>query len=249
VRLETPDNAEHSANQEFYRMPRHANLIPSYRRHKKTGRAVITVRDHLGGRRDILLPGEYRSKESTAEYDRICSVLRANSGRLPETKGNTVDLTVTELVLRYMDHASTYYVDPITKEPTSELACLTLAFAPLNRLFGEVSVVEFDSLKLEALQQSMATGTWLTEKELAAAPPATHDGAHHDQPPHRSHQATLPMGMQQEAAGGREPLQPRRGAEPEARADDRDATGVGPTQVRSAVSGECRWALACFAAR
>jgi hypothetical protein len=71
-------------------MPRHANLIPTYRRHKQTGRAIVTVRDHLGARRDILLPGEFRSKESTAEYDRICSVLRANDGRLPETKGGTV---------------------------------------------------------------------------------------------------------------------------------------------------------------
>jgi hypothetical protein len=37
-----------------------------------------------------------------------------------------------------MDHASAYYVDPVTKEPTSELGCLALAFWPLNRLFGEL---------------------------------------------------------------------------------------------------------------
>jgi hypothetical protein len=38
-------------------MARQPNAIPSYRLHKRTGRAVVTVRDHLGARRDVLLPG------------------------------------------------------------------------------------------------------------------------------------------------------------------------------------------------
>jgi hypothetical protein len=112
------------------------------------------------------LPGEHRGKESTAEYDRICNVLRSNAGRLPETKNGALDLTIAELVLRYMeDHASSCYRDPATREPTTELGCLKFAFKPLNRLFGQLPMVEFDSLKLETLQQAMATGSWLTEKE------------------------------------------------------------------------------------
>jgi hypothetical protein len=41
--------------------------VPSYRRHKQSGQAVVTLPDGLGGRRDILL-GQYGSKESRLEY-------------------------------------------------------------------------------------------------------------------------------------------------------------------------------------
>jgi hypothetical protein len=142
------------------------NTVPSYRRHKRTGRAIVTVRDHLGSRRDILLLGAYGSAESRWEYDRIKATVTANNGRMPATRSGTGDLTVNELVLRYMDdHAAGYYVDPAAKEPSSEQHCLALAFRPLTRLFGDLPVGEFDSLKLEALQSAMASGCWMTAKE------------------------------------------------------------------------------------
>jgi integrase len=142
------------------------NPIPSYLRHRQSGKARIIVRDHVGAAREILLPGAYNSKESLEEYHRLCGLLRANGGRLPATKCGTVDLTVSELVLRYMDeHVTVYYVDPDTKQETTEVECLRGSFRPLKRLFGEMAVVEFDSLKLEALQAAMASGTWLTEEE------------------------------------------------------------------------------------
>jgi integrase len=142
------------------------NPIPSYLRHRQSGKARIIVRDHAGAAREILLPGAYNSKESREEYHRLCGLLRANGGRLPATKAGTVDLTVSELVLRYMDeHATVYYVDPDTKQDTTEVECLRSALRPLKRLFGELAVAEFDSLKLEALQAAMASGAWLTEEE------------------------------------------------------------------------------------
>jgi integrase len=148
-------------------MGRARNPNPSYLRHRQSGKARMIVCDHAGARREIMLPGRFNSKQSLDEYHRVCAMLQANNGRLPATRSGTIDLTVSELVLRYMEeHAAAYYVDPDTKEPTTEIDCLRAAFRPLNRLFGEVSVVEFDSLQLETLQKAMATGDWLTAKEI-----------------------------------------------------------------------------------
>jgi integrase len=122
-----------------------------------------------GRRKQILLPGAFNSKESLAEYHRLCTLLRANHGRLLSHGSSIADLTVSELILRYMrymdEFAKSYYVHPDTKEPTSEIECLSQAFRPLNRLFGSLPVAEFDSLKVETLQNAMATGVWLNEEE------------------------------------------------------------------------------------
>ena len=54
---------------------------PSYRRHSG-GQACVTVRDHLGRRREVLL-GRWGSSGSRAEYARVLRELNANQGRLP----------------------------------------------------------------------------------------------------------------------------------------------------------------------
>jgi hypothetical protein len=61
-------------------MPRR-NHIPSYRHHKQSGQAVVTLPDGLGGRRDVLL-GKYDTPESRAEYARVLAEWEA-SGRRP----------------------------------------------------------------------------------------------------------------------------------------------------------------------
>ncbi len=152
-------------------MGRRLNPNPSYLRHRQSGRARMVVYDAAGDRREIRLPGPFDSAESLAEYHRVCALLRAHGGRLPPQggpQGRAVDLTVSELVLRFMDAHAGYYVHPGTKEPTSEMECLALAFRPLNRLYGPLPVGEFDSLKLEALQGAMASGAWLNDAERKA---------------------------------------------------------------------------------
>lgn len=149
-------------------MPRHVNPNPSYLHHRKSGKARVVVYNHEGLRKEILLPGVFNSKESLEEYHRICALLRTNSGRLPSPRAATVDVTVAELVLRYMEYAKTYYIDPVDKTVTGEILDLTLSFRPLCRLYGPIPVVEFDSLMLEALQQAMATGSWMNTAELKA---------------------------------------------------------------------------------
>ena len=58
-------------------MTRPRNQVPSYRRHKQSGQAIVTV-NLDGTRRDYLL-GPYGSAESKQEYERIL----ASSGPPP----------------------------------------------------------------------------------------------------------------------------------------------------------------------
>jgi hypothetical protein len=44
--------------------------IPSYRKHKQSGQAIVTLSDGLGGRRDVLL-GKYGTADSRQEYARV----------------------------------------------------------------------------------------------------------------------------------------------------------------------------------
>jgi integrase len=142
------------------------NLIPTYRRHRRTGRAIITVRNAVGSRRDILLPGEFNSTESRQQYERILTILRTNGGNMPAENGQKTDLTIAELILRFMQqHVTTYYVDPATKEPSSEQEIFKLALRPLTRLFGELPAIEFGPLSLRSVRDAMITGNWLTEEE------------------------------------------------------------------------------------
>ena len=58
--------------------------IPSYRRHKQSGQAIVTLSDGLGNRRDVLL-GKYRTTQSRLEYARVIAEWEAN-GRLSSLK-------------------------------------------------------------------------------------------------------------------------------------------------------------------
>src|SRR5271166_6097771 len=74
---------------------------PSYRHHKPSGQAVVT----LDGR-DIYL-GRYGSPESRAEFDRLLAEWLSNGRRLPAPASGS-DLTVNELASAYLDHADSY---------------------------------------------------------------------------------------------------------------------------------------------
>src|SRR3954449_3333471 len=90
-------------------MPRRSSF-PSYRKHKQSGQAIVTFRLPAGKRKDYLL-GPYRSKESKAEYARLLAVYQAGDGTLPMAAGGP-DLTVAELLVRYLRHADTHYCHP-----------------------------------------------------------------------------------------------------------------------------------------
>jgi integrase len=132
-------------------MPRR-NHIPSYRLHKQSGQAVVTLPDGLGNRRDVLL-GEYGTPESRQEYARVLAEWEAGGRSSPSSIG-TAAMSLNELLLAYMRHCEGYYRHP-DGTPTSEADAIRLAIRPLRRLYGHTSAAEFDSLGLEAVREEM----------------------------------------------------------------------------------------------
>jgi hypothetical protein len=78
-------------------MPRPRNQIPTYRLHKQSGQAIVTV-SNGGKRRDILL-GKYGSPESRTEYQRIFAELNASGPATAVTRAPGSDSTVNEVIL------------------------------------------------------------------------------------------------------------------------------------------------------
>ncbi|MGE3803819.1 MAG: tyrosine-type recombinase/integrase [Gemmataceae bacterium] len=124
--------------------------IPSYRRHKASGQAIVTLTDGLGGRRDVLL-GPWKSKESRAEYARAISEWEA-AARTFKKPGS--DLTVNELCQRFWPHAQERYRGHDGK-PTYALDDWKLALRPLRRLYGHMPAQDFGPLALKAVREEM----------------------------------------------------------------------------------------------
>ncbi len=131
-------------------MPRLSNSLPKYRKHLGSGQAVVT----LSGR-DFYL-GPHNTKASKLEYDRLIGEWLANGRKL--STGLSNDLTVSELLLRYWEHAKGYYRK--NGKPTQEISALKSALRPVRELYGSRPAVEFGPLALEAVRQRMIDSGW-----------------------------------------------------------------------------------------
>lgn len=121
-----------------------SHRLPSYRRHKPTGQAVVT----LNGR-DIYL-GKWNTKESRAEYDRLIGEWLAAGRSLPSPE---LDLTVSEVTLRYWQFAKGYYVK--NGRPSGWLAHIKLMLRNLKTAYGPTPATSFGPLALKALRQRL----------------------------------------------------------------------------------------------
>jgi integrase len=115
--------------------------LPSYRLHKPTNQAVVT----LSGV-DVYL-GRYNSIESREAYDRAVETWLASGRQRP----NANDSTVNELIVRYVRHADEYYRKPDGR-PTGEADNVRNALKPLRKLFGPTRAAEFGPLELETVR-------------------------------------------------------------------------------------------------
>lgn len=111
---------------------------PSYRHHKPSGQAVVT----LNGR-DVYL-GAYDSRESRAEYDRVVAEWLANGRHLPGED----DITIAELVARYAEHVRGQYR---SDEPDK----IGQAIRPVRIRYGTLPAREFSPLKLKTIRQEL----------------------------------------------------------------------------------------------
>lgn len=124
--------------------PSATTRVPSYRHHKPSGQAVVT----LSGR-DIYL-GKWRSQASKDEYQRVVAEWLANGRLLPGENGG---LTVAQVALRFWEFAKTYYRK--NGAATSELDEYRLAIRQLRKLYGSSLAIEFGPLKFKAVRQAM----------------------------------------------------------------------------------------------
>jgi integrase len=127
--------------------------VPSYRLHKQSGQAVVTLPDGLGGRRDVLL-GKYDSEESKAEYVRLIAEWQAAGHRPPPVVAAGEDRSVNELMLAFLPHAEQHYRHP-DGTPTNELNDFRLSLRPLKELYGHTPVKDFGPLALKAVRVKM----------------------------------------------------------------------------------------------
>jgi integrase len=116
---------------------------PSYRRHKPSGQAVVTIEG-----RDFYL-GRYGTKQSRREYDRLIGEWFANGRRVARTAGS--DLTISELLVDYLRFAARYYREG------NELANIKCSVRQLKRLYGDTRANDFGPLALKAVREAMIT--------------------------------------------------------------------------------------------
>jgi integrase len=128
--------------------------VPSYRLHKQSSQAVVTLTDGIGSRRDVLL-GHYGTAKSRVEYARVITEWEANGRRLTVANTSAGSLSVNELMLAFVRHAEKHYrrEDGTT---TNELNECRAALKPLKELYGTLAVADFGPLKLKAVRQRMA---------------------------------------------------------------------------------------------
>ena len=142
---------------------RRRKLLPSYRLHKPTGQAVVT----LGGKDHYL--GRHGTLESREAYDRLTAEWLARGRQLarprpeavspmppaePRPQNEAAGPTIHDLVLAFWWHAEKHYRRP-DGQPTQELENLRAALRPLRRLYGPTRAADFGPLALRTIQQEL----------------------------------------------------------------------------------------------
>jgi hypothetical protein len=129
-------------------MPRKS--LPSYRLHKASGQAVVTLAGH-----DHYL-GQYDSPESRQKYDQLIAEWLAG-GRSAIIEPH-VALTVTELLAAYWAHAETYYQKD--GKPTSQQDRVKRSLGVVRDLYGAIRARDFGPVALAAVRQRMIDFGW-----------------------------------------------------------------------------------------
>ena len=134
-------------------MPRLNHRNPSYRKHRASGQAIVTI-----GGKDIYL-GPYGTKASKAEYDRVIAEWLVAGRQSTSSGAGALELTVAEVVDRFWTHAQDYYRHA-DGTPTSEVECFKHPLKILVRLYGQTAARDFGPLALEAVRNAMMAAGW-----------------------------------------------------------------------------------------
>ncbi|MEE9125883.1 MAG: hypothetical protein V3U11_01970 [Planctomycetota bacterium] len=129
--------------------------MPSYRLHKASGQAVVT----LAGK-DFYL-GKYDTEASKVRYQRVIAEYMAGGAQIApnhrqERKARSDGLTVEQLTSAYERHLETKH-DPAWL--SNNLDHYRLALRPLKALYGDMIAAEFSPLRLQAVRDHMIKST------------------------------------------------------------------------------------------
>jgi integrase len=130
-------------------MPRLVSALPKYRRHKPSGRAVVT----LGGK-DYYL-GAHGTQASKRKYEQLIAEY-LSSGRSQSFGTKKTELTIVELAVAYLKFAKGYYG---TGDSSEYKRCMAIV-RPLRELYGRSAAAEFTPVQLKALRQSCVDKDW-----------------------------------------------------------------------------------------
>ncbi|MFN0018402.1 MAG: tyrosine-type recombinase/integrase [Pirellulaceae bacterium] len=134
-------------------MPRISGKIPSYGRHKASGKAVVRLRG-----KDHYL-GDFGTAESHERYERLVCEWRSQQVEVTAPMAPVVsasksrELTIADVLFRYRHFAESYYVK--NGKPSKELTYIRYALRPLRELYGSLKIREFGPLALKAVRQHM----------------------------------------------------------------------------------------------
>lgn len=126
---------------------------PSYRHHKPTEQAVVT----LNGK-DFYL-GKYGTPESREAYNRKIAEWLASGRQTMPTSAPGESITVTEVAAAYWIHAEAYYKKP-DGTPSSEVPLYKRLLGLLDSMYGSTPASTFGPLALKAVRQAMIDKGW-----------------------------------------------------------------------------------------
>lgn len=124
--------------------------IPPLRHHKGSGQAYISI----DGQWQYL--GKHGSDVAKAKYDRIIAEWLVNGRCIPVAPDQ---ITITELVNLFRQHAEEHYCQPDGK-PSSSLRNYQMVTRELREMYGYLAAAEFGPLKLRALREHFISKGW-----------------------------------------------------------------------------------------
>ncbi len=128
-------------------MARPRNPVPSFRRHKTTNSAYSDFTDPKTGVRRTVRLGAWGSEEARQAHARLCSEVASGSF------GTLSDLSVAELLLRYLGWADGYFRK--NGQVTSEVSAIKAALRPVHKLYGLTPADHFGPRELKTVQAAM----------------------------------------------------------------------------------------------
>lgn len=156
-----------------------AGSLPSYRLHKPSGKALVTINGA-----EIYL-GDYGDAASKAEYARVIAEFVTTGTFRRDNDEDESPITVVEVLAGYWKHAQAYYLKD--GQPTEEQKAVRKVIRDLNKFCDELPAEEFGPKMLKTvrqvwLDQGLCRGyinqnvgrvrrifKWAVEEELVAA--------------------------------------------------------------------------------